>query len=180
MSLRSAVRNCLQRLLLVGLFAAMPAISAAPTIAAETGTLLKADALKAEPFRDAATVATLKTGDKVDILQRQGGWFRVKTPRGSGWLRMLSVRRGEAGKASATGTVSGVVGLATGRAGTGKVVATTGIRGLDEEQLKAAAYDAAALQYADSFVQNRAEASRFAAQGKLAPRPMNYLPAPAK
>lgn len=180
MILRSPVRNSLQRLLLIGLFAATPAIAAAPTVAAETGTLLKADALKAEPFRDAATVATLKTGDKVDILQRQGGWFRVKTPRGSGWLRMLSVRRGEAGKTSATGTVTGVVGLATGRAGTGKVVATTGIRGLDEEQLKAAAYDATALEYADSFVQSRAEAAKFAAGGKLATHRMDYLPAPAK
>lgn len=178
MNLRSVVRIPLCAVLLAGLFAAPGAIAAAPP--AEAGTVLKADVLKAEPFKDAANVATLKTGDKVEILQRQGGWFRVKSARGSGWLRMLSVRRGEAGKTSATGTVSGVVGLATGRAGTGNVVATTGIRGLDEEQLKAAAYDASALGYADSFVQSRTAAAKFAAEGKLAPRPVDYLPAPAK
>jgi hypothetical protein len=161
-------------LALAGLLAAVPALSA------ETGTLLKADPLRAEPFRDARTQATLAPGDIVEILQRQGAWFRVKTAKGDGWVRMLSVRRGSAGKANAAGEVSGLLGLASGRAGTGKVVATTGIRGLNEEQLVAAKYSESELTLADSLVQSRADAGKFAARGKLAPRAVDYLPAPTE
>jgi len=106
--------------------------------AGESGAAVKTDELKAEPFRDAKTVGTLTTGDKVEILKKDGGWFQVKSGRGSGWVRMLSIRRGEARKASAGSEVAGLAGLASGRAGTGRVVATTGIRGLNEEELKAA------------------------------------------
>lgn len=155
-------------------------LTAVPAAAVETGALLKADELKAEPFRDANAVATLTSGDKVEILKRQGGWFRVKTAKGTGWVRMLSVRRGEAGKANAGGEVSGLLGLASGRAGTGKVVATTGIRGLNEEQLKAAKFSESELKLSDSLIGSPAEARKFAARGKLAPRRIDYLPAPTE
>lgn len=159
---------------LAGLLVALPAA------AAESGRLLKADQLKAEPFRDAKTISALAAGDKVDILKRQGGWLQVKSSKGNGWVRMLSVRRGEAAKTSGAGDAAGLLGLASGRAGTGKIVATTGIRGLSEEQLKAAKYSESELKVSDSFVESAAEARKFAAKGKLAPRKMDYLPAPAE
>jgi hypothetical protein len=168
-------------LVLAGLVATVPAVPtvpAKPAAPAEVGTLLKADQLKAEPFQDAKVIANLAAGNKVEILQRQGGWFRVKTAKTSGWVRMLSVRRGEAGKASAGSEVGGLLALASGRAGTGKVVATTGIRGLNEEQLKTAKYSESELALADSLVASRAAAAKFAATGKLVPRAIAYLPAP--
>src|SRR5258706_14928272 len=90
-------------LALAGLLAAIPATAATPAATVETGTMLKADQLRAEPFRDGKAVATLAPGSKVEILQRQGGWLRVKTPKSAGWVHMLSVRRGEAGKNDALG-----------------------------------------------------------------------------
>ena len=162
---------------IIALGLAGPAV-AAPAATVEAGSVLKADELKTEPFRDAKTVGGLKAGDRVEILKRQGGWFQVKSARGSGWVHMLSIRRGEARKA-AGGEAAGLLGLASGRAGTGKVVATTGIRGLSEEDLKAAKYDEAELKLAESFAVSRAEAQKFAAKGGLTARPMNYLPAPA-
>jgi len=143
--------------------------------AAESGTALKADELKAEPFRDAKTVAALATGDKVDIVGRDGGWLKIKSAKGSGWVRMLSIRKGEARKGS--GDAVGLLGLASGRAGTGKVVATTGIRGLNEEELKAAKFNEQELKLAESYASSRADAQKFAAQGKLAARKFDYLPA---
>jgi hypothetical protein len=143
---------------------------------AETGTLLKADELKAEPFRDAKTLATLAAGGKVDILGKQGGWFKVKSAKGSGWVRMLSIRKGEVRKGG--GDAAGLMGMASGRAGTGKVVATTGIRGLNEEDLKSAKFNAEELKLAESYATARADAQKFAAQAKLAARPMDYLPEP--
>ncbi|MBY0576892.1 MAG: SH3 domain-containing protein [Gallionellaceae bacterium] len=144
--------------------------------AAESGTALKSDDLKAEPFRDAKTVATLTSGDKVDILNKDGGWLQVNSAKGKGWVRMLSIRKGDAHKGS--GDTSGLLGLASGRAGTGKVVATTGIRGLNEEELKSAKFNGEELKRAESYASSKPEAAKFAASGKLAARPFDYLAAP--
>ncbi|HEX5337848.1 MAG TPA: SH3 domain-containing protein [Gallionella sp.] len=159
------------RILLAGLLLAMSSAHAG-----ESGAAIKSDDLKAEPFRDAKTVGTLATGDKVEILSKDGGWLQVKSPKGSGWVRMFSIRKGEARKASAGSEAAGLAGLASGRAGTGKVVATTGIRGLNEEELKAAKYDEKELKLAESFATSRADAQKFASQGKLVARQMDYLP----
>jgi uncharacterized protein YgiM (DUF1202 family) len=144
--------------------------------AAETGTALKGDDIRAEPFRDAKSVAKLMTGDKVDILKKDGGWYQVKSAKGNGWVRMLSIRKGDATKSG--GNASGLLALGSGRAGTGKVVATTGIRGLNEEELKAAKFDEAELKRAESYATNKSAAAKFAAAGKLTARPFDYLPAP--
>ena len=148
----------------------MPAV-----LAVETGTALKADAIKKEPFSDAQTIATLAAGDKVNIFKKDGGWLNVKSAKGNGWVRMLSIRRGDSQKEKSL--AAGVMGLASGRAGTGKVVATTGIRGLDEEDLKTAKFDAGELKLDESFATTRAEAQKFANQGKLMPLSFDYLPA---
>lgn len=147
-----------------------------PAAAVETGTALKADAIKKEPFSDAKTLATLNVGDKVSILKKDGGWLNVKSAKGSGWVRMLSIRKGDAKKGKSV--AESFAGLASGRAGTGKVVATTGIRGLNEEELKAAKFDAQELNLAESYMTTRAEAQSFANQGKLKPRSLDYLPLP--
>jgi uncharacterized protein YgiM (DUF1202 family) len=161
------------RILLIfgALFAAV-----GPALAGESGRMLKADQLRAKPFLDAKAVGTLAPGDRVEILQKQGGWFQVKTAKGGGWVRMLSVRRGAARQSG--NEVAELFGLASGRAGTGRVVATTGIRGLSEDELKAAQYNEAELQALESYAATRAEAQQFAASGKLVPRTVEYLPAP--
>lgn len=155
-------------------------LAAPATHAGESGAAVKADALKAEPFRDAKTVGKLTAGDKVEILKKDGGWLQVKSARGSGWVRMLSIRRGEARKSSTGSEIAGLARLASGRAGTGRVVATTGIRGLNEEELKAAKFNEAELKLAESSLTSRAEAKKFAAKGKLSARKLDYLPDPAR
>jgi len=143
-------------------------------LAVETGTALKADAIKKEPFADAKTIATLALGDKVTIVNKDGGWLSVKSAKGNGWVRMLSIRRGDAAKAK--GVAQDVTGLASGRAGTGKIIATTGIRGLSEEELKSAKFNADELKLLETFASTRAEAQNFASQGKLKSLSLDYLP----
>lgn len=137
--------------------------------------MLKADELKAEPFRDAKTLRPLAKGDKVDILKKEGGWFQVKAGKSGGWVRMLSVRKGATAKAGSD--ASGLLNLASGRTGTGTVVATTGIRGLNEEELKSAQFNGKELQLAESYSVKKTDAQKFAKQGKLVARPFDYLPA---
>lgn len=151
---------------------------AASAQATETGTTIKSDSLKAKPFADADTLATLPSGTRLDILKKDGGWFQVKSGKASGWMRMLSIRRGDS--KSAGNELSGLAGLASGRAGTGKIVATTGIRGLNEEELKAARYDEKQVSLTESYASSRNEAQKFAAAAKLKPQQVSYLPNPTR
>lgn len=148
---------------------------AAGAWAGEAGTMLKPDELKAAPFRDAKTVGKLASGDKLDILKQQSGWYQVKSAKASGWVRMLSVRRGAMRKGSA---VSGLAGLASGRAGTGKVVASTGVRGLNEEDLKSAKFDEAETKKMEAHAVSKDAARKFASQAQLKSVKLDYLPKP--
>ena len=145
---------------------------------AETGTALKADDIKAEPFRDAKTVGSLAKGDTVEILAKKSGWFQVKTRGKQGWVRMLSVRRGEAGKQDAGKEAEGIAGLATGRAGTGQVVSATGVRGLSEADLKEAKFSEEQLKKAESSRVSAQAAQKFAQAGQLSARQIAFLPEP--
>lgn len=151
------------------------AMQSGVALAGEAGSMSKADDMKAEPFRDAKAVKALAAGEKLDILSKQGGWFKVKAGKATGWVHMLSIRKGDAKKGA--DNASGLLALSSGRAGTGKVVATTGVRGLNEEELKAATFNEAELQRAEANASNKADAATFAKQGKLVARPFDYLPA---
>jgi uncharacterized protein YgiM (DUF1202 family) len=167
-----------------GAFAASVALalSAVLTLGAvaaqETGTALKPDDIKAEPFKDAKTIGRVAKGDRVEILARKSGWLQVKAGGKRGWVRMLSVRRGQAAGTDVGKEVGGIAGNATGRAGTGPVVSSTGVRGLSEEELKAAKFDEAELQRAEALAVAAADAKAFAAQGKLVARQLAFLPGP--
>ncbi len=146
--------------------------------AQDTGVALKDDTLRAEPFADAKSVGSLKKGASVTILKRASGWYQIKAGSTQGWVRMLSVRRGEAAQAGAGAQAGGVAALATGRAGTGQIVSTTGVRGLSAEELKAAKFDAAQLRKAESHAVSRADAQAYARQGGLKSVRFDYLPVP--
>ena len=144
--------------------------------AAESATTVKSDSVRAAPFSDAKIVVTLPAATKVAILKKDGGWYQIKSAQGSGWIRMLSLRRGDA-KAAAK-PLSGLAGLTSGRSGTGKIVATTGIRGLNEEELKAAQYDEKQVALLESSTTSRAQAQKFADKARLKARQMDYLADP--
>jgi hypothetical protein len=153
-------------------------IAALAYAANESGVALKADSIKSEPFKDAEDVGDLKKGDSVQIVSKKGGWLRIKAPAGTGWVRMLSVKRGPGGGSSAAGELGGVAAMSTGRAGTGQITSATGVRGLSEEDLKAAKFDAAELARAEGNAVSAAVASAFASAGKLASQNVAVLPEP--
>lgn len=133
--------------------------------AAEKGTALKTDTLRKEPFADAKTVGNLNRGDNVDILSKKGAWLQIKTKNSSGWVRLLSVKRGSL--AASGSSVAGVLDVASGRAGTGKVVSTTGVRGLSAEDLKAAKFSEPEVKLLETYTADTAQAQRFASEGGL-------------
>lgn len=151
-------------------------LSISAALGGETGTALRTTAIRMEPYLDAKAADSLARGDQVEIVKRQGGWYLVKNKKGVGWVRMLSIRRGEARKGGIE--TDKILGLASGRAGTGKVVSTTGIRGLTEEDLKKAKFNEAELKQLEASTTGEEELRKFAAEGKLVARKLDYLPEP--
>ena len=156
------------------------ALAVVPGLAAgqETGTALKADEIKAEPFKDARTLGKMAKGDALHILARKSGWLQVRVGTKTGWVRLLSVRRGQAGQASAAKEIGAVAGVATGRTGTGQVVSTTGVRGLDADELKAAKFDARQIAKVESLAVSAGEAKSFDAECTLVAQKIQWLPVP--
>ena len=140
---------------------------------AEPATVIKATELKSEPAADAATVAQLPENTAVDALERRGGWTRVKTGSAEGWVRMLALRYG--GATAAKPGDSGITQLfSVARTGTSGTQVTTGVRGLDEQQLANAQPNPAELEKLRKFAVDRDAAASFAAQGKLETKSVDY------
>jgi predicted nucleic acid-binding protein len=92
---------------------------------------------------------------------------------------MLDVRTGSTGGATSVSVIGkGTVQLATGRAGSGNVVATSGIRGLDEESLGKAEADAAQLAKLKTLAASESVARNYAKRVGLKARTVAALPAP--
>jgi hypothetical protein len=148
----------------------------APPCAAEPATVIRATDLKKDPATDAATVATLTENTAVDAAQRQGGWTRVKAPAGEGWVRMLALRYGAPGTAKQGDTgISQLFNAA--RTGSSGTQVTTGVRGLEADQIKTAQPNAAEMQKLEGFSSSTASAAGFAKSGKLRSQSVEY-PAP--
>ena len=143
---------------------------------AEPAVMSKADSLYEKPFADAKVLGKFAAGQAVDVQKREGAWYQVKAAGKLGWMRMLSVRRTAPAAAASAGSLTQV---ATGRAGTGQIVATTGVRGLGEETLKEAPFSEAAVAAAEKYRVKPAEAEKLARAQGLAPRQVPPLPAPA-
>jgi uncharacterized protein YgiM (DUF1202 family) len=139
-------------------------------LAGDAGTALKADTLRKEPYADAKTVGSLAKNDSVEILSKKGAWLQVKSKKSTGWVRLLSVKRG-----TASSSGSSVADIASGRAGTGKVVSTTGIRGLSAEELKAAKFNEEEMKKMESHAVSSGDAQSFADAGGLSATKMAYL-----
>ncbi len=139
-------------------------------LAGEVGTAIKIDSLRAEPFADAKTVGSLAKNDSVEILAKKGAWLQIKSKKSTGWVRLLSVKRG-----GASSSGSAISDVASGRTGTGKVVSTTGIRGLSAEELKAAKFNEEEMKKMESYQTSASDAQSYAAAGGLSANKMAYL-----
>lgn len=150
-------------------------LSAAAAQAGETAYTVRATELKAKPFADAATLLSLAEHGKVEIVTRQASWMQVKADGTTGWLKMLSLRLGNAEAQKKTGD-SGLGALfnVAAKGNSGGTV-TTGVRGLSEENLKNAHPNPQALEAMQNYAVSEKNAISFAKAGKLAKQHMDYL-----
>jgi hypothetical protein len=149
--------------------------------AGSAGLTLRETELKAAPQLDGETLGKLPVSTQLLIFERLGGWYRVSATNDQGWVRMLHVTlMDDAVKPSIGSELASVATIATGREGMGNVAATTGIRGLNEEDLATASPNWARLQDLDNFTVSKVEAEKFALRSGLTSRTIPYLKEPVK
>jgi len=153
------------------------ALALAPLLAsAEPASVVRATELKKEPASDAAKVADLAENAKVDALERNGGWVRVKTAAGAeGWVKLLTLRYlPTAGGPMRAGDSGIAQALNVARTGTSGTQVTTGVRGLDEEQITHAQPNPAELKKLQGYAETKQASGSFAESGKLKAHAVEY------
>jgi uncharacterized protein YgiM (DUF1202 family) len=139
---------------------------------AASSTLIRSQPLYASPSSASKALLTVPKGSQVEVQSRTGGWVQVTYQGHKGWVRLLSLRSGT----SSGNALGDVAGLTQRR--DNKVVAVAGLRGLDEEDLKHAHFDAEELNRLDHYQTSASSAEKFAKAGKLSRRNVTYLPKP--
>lgn len=166
----------MKRILLFTVMAALAGQS--PGAFAESATVVRATQLNAAPYTDAERKGILRGETRVEILDRNGGWYRVKVEGNGneGWVRMASLRLGERSAEESESSFWGSLFSFTGRSQSRDTVATTGIRGLSEEEINSATPNPAAVAALDGFAADANTARDFAARLKLQEQRVAELP----
>lgn len=147
---------------------------AAPACAGQVAYTVRSTEIKQQPFTDAATVATLGEKAGVDILSRRGGWVKISSGLGNGWVRMLSLRSDSTAKKPGDSGLQSLLNV--GRSGSSGITVATGVRGLSEEDLKNAHPNPGEFEKLKNYAANKAKAEKFARDAKLNTQQLDYLP----
>ena len=118
------------------------ALLCCPAWAGDKAYTVRATELKAKPFADAATLASLPEHSTLETLARQASWMQVKAAAGTGWVKMLSLRLGSQdapGKSADKGKNAMFDVALTGNSGS---TTTTGAKGWSNGGAKNAKPDA--------------------------------------
>ena len=141
---------------------------------ADSGTIIQATGLYKAP--DGVVQSRLPENALIEVLKREGGWYQVKTSDGrQGYVRLRTVRLGEE---QAEESVFG--GLwswlnSSKRSQDQMSTATAGVRGFDEQELRAAEPDYDALDSMTAWAADGAAAKAFAKKLPLTARNVSEL-----
>lgn len=150
--------------------AAMLLVPLSPAGAAEKGLIIRAGDMVAEPFIDAAKAGPLAASQPVTILEKRGGWTNVEAGGRKGWVRTLNIRLEAAPRPA--GSTGAVASLRTGSSGR---TVTTGVKGLDENDIRNSTPDMAQVAQLSSLAVSPAEARDNAARSNLQEQQVAYL-----
>jgi hypothetical protein len=150
-------------------------------LAQEAAFTNRATELKDKAAFEAVVLAPLPADTPVKVLARSSGWTKVEVNGKTGWVRVFHLRfpaTVEAGSSSSSGGFLGGLTSSMGFGGRpkqdGTKLATVGIRGLSEEDMKNASPNPEALRKMQSYRVDKASAERFAKDGKLVTASVDY------
>ncbi len=142
---------------------------------ARPGLTVHETVLRSDPAGNAAEVATLPAETELSVFERLGGWYRVQADAGAGWLRLASLRFPSDQQRAADSGVDLL--LNSMRTGTyaGSTGTTTGVRGLDANDIDNASASEAQLEKLEGMASSADAGRAFATQGNLKPVEIAYL-----
>lgn len=158
---------------------AVLSVSAFPAFGAEPGHASRDLELRAEPLSSAAVLGKIEKGGRFEILAEQKAWSQVRSGALTGWTLSFFVMRGEPAQPARMGRRLGEL-FSLGTERRAETTATIGIRGLDEEELKAAQFNEPELKRLEALGLPRSEGEAFAKRGQLEPQKVDYLSPPAQ
>lgn len=133
--------------------------------------------LRSDPASDATPVATLPAETDLTVFERLGGWYRVEAGAGAGWLRIASLRFPSAMQGAGESGVDSLLSLmrvGPGAAGGGSST-TTGVRGLDANDLSSASPSEAQIEKLEAQASSADAGRTFAAAARLGAISVAYL-----
>lgn len=156
-----------------------------PSVAGDDYWLVRETTLRDQPIFSSEG-KRVPQGTKIELIKEDGAWRQVSTQAGQqGWLRRYEMRRASGAavtrrqESSAIGSLirstSRLFGGSASEDVESGVVATIGVRGLSEEELKRAQPDYASVDKIDQWVANTASAKKLAANGGLEARRVKAL-----
>jgi len=114
--------------LLLGLFSALAQ--------ADSAQLIRNQPLLAEPSANSPVLTQLERSTPIELLQRQGGWVKVRASNREGWVRLLSIRR-DAQKGARLADMIGFFLTPRAEQINGRVSAVAGLRTLPQPKSSA-------------------------------------------
>jgi hypothetical protein len=147
---------------------------ATPVYAWQVAYTVRSTEIRKLPYSDAATVGKLEEKAEVSVMSRQGGWVKITSAKGNGWVRMLSLRNDSAAKKPGDTGLQSMINV--GRSGSSGIAMTTGVRGLSDEDLNNAQPNPEEFEKLQKYAVNKAKADKFAQEAKLKSRQLDYLP----
>ena len=158
---------------------------------AEDGVVIRASTVYTKADSRSETIGSLSAGSTVNVFSRSGGWKEVFSEKQNliGWVRSYQVREGlvkddiKNESEDSRGFLAGLVSFsrrATGFFGGGDSAgssrtATIGVRGLSEEEIKAAKPDLQELKKLQSFSSSKSRMQTFATAGGLSPKKVKHI-----
>lgn len=165
-----------------------------PGHAADEGVIVRLAKVFPDANSRGKVVGQISAGSTVSVFSRKGGWKEIFSDKQNitGWVRSYQVREGLkkpeikqesesdsrgflAGLASFSRKASGFFGGANNSSGGSTRTATIGVRGLSEEEIKAAKPDLAELLKLQGFGSGQSRMKSFVRTGKLAALKVKHL-----
>ncbi len=142
-------------------------------IMATPAILITDSELRAKPKFTADSRASLSKGESVTIKSRQRGWYQVeRSNQQSGWVTLLQVRFSKVKSNQAGSELSKIVSL---RQGHNNITATTGVRGIGENEIKNSTANFIALATASKYRVGEKQAQEYASKIPLKEQSIPYL-----
>lgn len=127
------------------------------------------------PNDDAKVIESLAADSAITVEQRQGSWTKVATLENTGWVPTLTIRIKSITKQADLKAAAGEMKEKFNGDDKTEVVATMGIRGIDEENLKQAKFNKKQLALLESYHTNEQQLIAFSQAGNLRPKKLAYF-----